>query len=105
MLADQRRRAGTALTSDALEQWHRYSLPAFKERMRTRVANHCETGHQPWPAKGRQARHINDSSHNARAVAFTGDIRSSTTRGPDRPLRNTPLLGIVHPDTGELTDT
>jgi hypothetical protein len=33
VLADQRRRAGQALTSDALEKWHRYSLPAFVERL------------------------------------------------------------------------
>jgi hypothetical protein len=29
VLADQRRRAGHALTSDASKEWHRYSLPAF----------------------------------------------------------------------------
>ena len=51
VLADQRRRAGHAFTSDALEEWHRYSLPAFTERMEKRLKNHCEDGHQPWPAK------------------------------------------------------
>jgi hypothetical protein len=51
VLADQRRRAGHALTSDALEEWHRYNLPAFTERMKSRLRNHCEDGHQPWPAK------------------------------------------------------
>jgi hypothetical protein len=34
VLADQRRRAGHAFTSDALEEWHRSSLPAFTERMK-----------------------------------------------------------------------
>ena len=29
VLADQRQRAGHALTSDALEEWRRYNLPAF----------------------------------------------------------------------------
>jgi hypothetical protein len=53
VLADQRRRAGHAFTSDALEEWHRDSLPAFTERMKTRLKNHCEDGHQAWPAKGR----------------------------------------------------
>ena len=32
VLADQRRRAGPAITSDALEDWHRYALPAFLDR-------------------------------------------------------------------------
>ena len=41
-LADQRRRAGAALTSDGLEEWHRYALPGFVERMRARVKDHCE---------------------------------------------------------------
>jgi hypothetical protein len=49
VLADQRRRAGHAFTSDALEEWHRYSLPAFTERMKSRLGSHCEDGHQPWP--------------------------------------------------------
>jgi hypothetical protein len=31
VLADQRRRAGHALTSDALEEWHRCNLPGFTE--------------------------------------------------------------------------
>jgi hypothetical protein len=55
VLADQRRAAGTALTSDALEEWHRYALPAFLDRMRTRVKDHCEEGHQGWPARSRYA--------------------------------------------------
>lgn len=29
VLADQRRRAGYALTSDATERWHRYNLPGL----------------------------------------------------------------------------
>jgi hypothetical protein len=32
VLADQRHRAGQALTGEALEEWHRYSLPSFTER-------------------------------------------------------------------------
>jgi hypothetical protein len=37
VLADQRRRAGHAFTSDALEEWHRYSLATFTERMKSRL--------------------------------------------------------------------
>jgi hypothetical protein len=47
VLADQRRRAGQALTSDALEKWHRYSLPAFVERFVARLQGHYEDDHQP----------------------------------------------------------
>ena len=34
VLADQRRRAGIATTSDLLEDWHRYAVPAFIDRMK-----------------------------------------------------------------------
>jgi hypothetical protein len=39
------------LISDALEKWHRYSLPSFTERMKMRLRNHCQEDHQSWPAK------------------------------------------------------
>ena len=59
VLADLRRRAGHALTGDAMEEWHRYALPAFTERMRQRMKGHCEDkDHQPWPAQGRHTRHL-----------------------------------------------
>lgn len=59
VLADQRHQAGQALTSDLLEDWHRYSLPAFTERMQNEIGERCTDGHQPWPAKGRYHRHTN----------------------------------------------
>jgi hypothetical protein len=40
------------VSSDALEDWHCYSLPAFNERMTCRLRKHCQDGHHPWPAKG-----------------------------------------------------
>lgn len=59
VLADQRRLAGIALTSDLLEDWHRYSVPGFIERMKTRLRSSClEGSHQAWPARGRYVRHL-----------------------------------------------
>jgi hypothetical protein len=66
VLADQRHRAGQALSSDPLGEWHRYSLPSFTERMRTRLQNLCQGDHQPWPASGRYSRHIADASRRRR---------------------------------------
>jgi hypothetical protein len=37
VLADQRDRAGQALTNDPLDEWHRHSPPSFIERMRSRL--------------------------------------------------------------------
>ena len=75
VLADLRRRAGLALTADALEEWHRYALPAFTDRMRQRLRQHCQDGgHQPWPAQGRHTRHQDEASRRDRAAAYGADV-------------------------------
>lgn len=73
VLADQRRRAGLAHTSDALEDWHRFALPAFLDRMTTRLKSHCENGHQPWPSTSRHARHTSDPHRRRRVAAYSTD--------------------------------
>jgi hypothetical protein len=80
VLTDQRHRAGQALTSDALEEWHRYSLPSFTERMRTRLRNHCQEDHQSWPAKGRHTRHSAEASRRKRMDAYAADV--AALKGP-----------------------
>jgi len=75
VLADLRRRAGHSLTGDALEEWHRYVLPAFSDRMRQRLRQHCrDGGHQPWPAAGRHTRHQGEGARRERVAAFRADI-------------------------------
>lgn len=75
-LADHRRRVGQALTGEGLEEWHRYALPAFTDRMRTRLSSHCEDReHQPWPARGRHLRSIDDAAYQSRRAAFEADVR------------------------------
>jgi hypothetical protein len=103
VLADQRRRAGTALTSDALEEWHRYALPSFIDRMRTRIKDHCEEGHQRWPARSRYARHTNDLASRDRTDIYSRDVQSTIRRGTNAP-RERPRLGVVNLETGEITD-
>jgi hypothetical protein len=102
VLADQRRRAGYALTSDALEEWHRYSLPAFTERMRSQLRSHCEDGHQAWPAKGRYTRHTSEISRRIRQDRFAADVAS--VKPAEANGRRRPRLGLVDLDTGELKD-
>ena len=99
VLADQRRRAGTALSSDALEEWHRYALPAFTERMRQRVKAHCEEGHQAWPAKGRYTRHTTTAAVENRYQVYRDDTTVPLT---DPPLSAGPRLHIVD---GQRVDT
>jgi len=74
VVADLRWRAGLALTADALEEWHRYALPAFQDRMRQRVRQHCQDGsHQGWPALGRYTRARGDDARGDRASVFAAD--------------------------------
>ncbi|WP_448062516.1 hypothetical protein [Cellulomonas hominis] len=80
VLADLRRRAGLALTADAIEEWHRYALPAFTDRMRGRLGQHCGDGsHQPWPAQGRHTRHEGDGARSNRATAYRADCDALPT--------------------------
>lgn len=108
VLADQRRRANTALNSDALEEWHRYSLPPFHDRLRNRVHDHCTDGHQTWPARSRYAAHNGDPHTQRRIQTFTTDI--STMHQLLHDERATPPAGArlraiqVDPATGEVLD-
>jgi hypothetical protein len=65
----------------------------------TRLRNHCEDGHQPWPANGRHSRHAGETSRSTREESFAADVAAV---GPteERP----PRLGLVDLDTGEIND-
>ena len=102
VLADQRRRAGIALTSDMLEEWNRYALPGFVDRMRARIKDHCEEGHQRWPASSRYARHISDPTNRERKDIYSRDAQTTIRRGANP--RERPRLGVVNLETGEITD-
>ncbi|MCB2176445.1 MAG: hypothetical protein KQH57_11600 [Actinomycetales bacterium] len=117
VLADLRRRAGLALTGDALEEWHRYALPAFVDRMRHRVGQHCANGHQPWPGQGRHARHLADGAATDRAAVFAADLAALPAEDevptPPAGRRGSPesrprlqlIDGMkVDPETGEIVD-
>jgi hypothetical protein len=99
VLADQRHRAGQALTREPLEEWHRYSLPSFTERMRTRLRNHCQEDHQSWPASGRDTRHIADATRRRREEACNADDRALKAA---QDQTQTPRLGYVDLDTGQI---
>ena len=76
VLADQRRRAGIDTTSNTLEEWHRYTVPAFLERLRQRTRSHCEELHQPWPARTRHSRGVSATATAERRRSFEADLAS-----------------------------
>ena len=102
VLADQRRRAGIALDSSGLEEWHRYTLPGFLDRMRARLKAHCDQDHQPWPARGRYARHTDQRQDQRRQDAYNDDVRQLLPAEASVP--GLPRLSIVDARTGEITD-
>ena len=80
VLADQRRRAGLAMTSDPLEEWHRYCLPSFTDRMRARLRSHCEEDHTSWPARPRHNEHTSQPQTRRREDAFADDVNALPER-------------------------
>jgi hypothetical protein len=86
---------------DALEEWHRYSLPAFSEPMRSRLSSHCKDGHHPWPSTARYIRHTAEVSQRIREDSVTADIGSVK---PPQPKGQRRRLGLVDLDTGEIND-
>ncbi|WP_290582610.1 hypothetical protein [Aeromicrobium sp.] len=105
VLADQRHRVHDALSSDLIEEWHRYTLPAFLERMRTRMQSHCERQHSPWPSRSRYVNHVSETEVRRRTEAYAGDIRALRTE-PDLATSQpgAPRLSVVDSETGELLD-
>ena len=92
VLADQRRRAGHAFTSDVWEEWHRYSLPAFTERMKSRLRQPLRGGPStvagewpPHPVRGRdQPPHPGEPLSGGRRCFETNrGERSASARGWD----------------------
>ena len=49
VVADQRRRASIDTSSNSLEEWHRYTIPAFTERLKFRTRTLCEEDTSPGP--------------------------------------------------------
>lgn len=104
-VADQYRRARAALESTALEEWHRYTLPMFTDRMRRRCRQHCESnGHRTTPGYGRQQRHTTTEAA-ARQSLYDADIATLDASAPSPPPeRSGPRLVVVDPNTGEILD-
>ncbi|MFZ2237246.1 MAG: hypothetical protein WAV67_12815 [Dokdonella sp.] len=73
VIADQCRAARAAITSVALEEWHRYTLPMFTDRVRRRTRQHCDTRHVSTPGHGPQQRHISNGA-TSRQAAYRSDI-------------------------------
>ncbi len=107
VLADQRRRAGRAITSDALEDWHRHGLPTFLERLSKRLKTACDNGHQPPPSTSRHARYTSDPHRGRRIRLLDTDaalVRASRQEAQDSTALRLVDGELVDPATGEIHD-
>ena len=109
VFADQRRRAGLDPTSSALEEWHRFGIPGFLERLKTRTKNSCDEHHARWPAEARYARGNSEEPAGNRQQLFDADIANSSPhqavpsmKPPARRAMRRPDGELVDPDTGEI---
>jgi len=69
VLAFTRWLAEDSLGPESIEDWHRYALPMFLDRMTSRMGeSSCRTGkHQDWPAESRYTAFFSDELANDRA--------------------------------------
>lgn len=101
-LADQRRRAGIATSSDQLEDWHRHCVLHLPERLRVRARPPGDDGHAPWPARGRHTA-TRVRRRRRRSDAYTRDVASLTRlwlRIEERHQVLQPTFRVVETDAG-----
>ena len=99
-------------SADLLEDWHRYAVPAFIDRMKARLKNQCDDSHPSWPARGRHARLMNE--FDTRLRAYGSDVTTLTQQLAEhhraallaeptaRPNLRLVDGSQVDPDTGEI---
>lgn len=106
VLVDLRHRAETALDSQPLEEWHRYALPAFLERMRHRLGTYCRGQHpSDWPNQGRFARHTSTERAQRRCRAYAADVDALKDPPDDQATGgDAPRLSLVDTESGEIYD-
>ena len=80
VLACLRATAADAAAPHALEEWHRYALPAFHARLAERLGIGCPPGrHTDWPARSWAAEYNSPQATAARQALFDGDLGATLT--------------------------
>lgn len=78
VLADQRRAAGRSLDSNAMEVWHRETLPGFTARMQSRLNQQCASGqHKPWPGNPRHRTYLAEAASGHRDERLKQDVNAT----------------------------
>lgn len=101
LLADRRFRAGWALTSDPLNEWHHISLPGFRLRTGVGSATSCDTNHGPWPARAEFVDYTEPLRDSFREGWLSRDL-DSVDRQEDLYPGRTKRIRAVDLNTGEI---
>lgn len=98
LLASGRYYTSFAVTPAALEDWHRWSLPFFLDRLRDRLGDGCQPArHQQRPRRERDESHASATTANARRRRFHEDHeQASTTSGRATPTPSAPDHNDLH---------
>ncbi|SDO16295.1 hypothetical protein [Geodermatophilus sp. DSM 45219] len=80
VLACLRAIAGDAAAPHALEEWHRYALPAFHARLAERLGIGCPPGrHTDWPSRSWAAEYDSPQATATRRALFDRDLGATRT--------------------------
>lgn len=74
VLACSRYYTSYALTPAALEDWHRYHLPGFLERLRDRLGDACQPARHQAPPRQERDRSLRGAVANQRFQRFENDV-------------------------------
>ena len=105
VIADLRRTAGYAFSGDALEEWHRYALPAFLDRVSSRMGTCCGPAkHDDWPAAGRHREFRSERAIGNRSELFNRDTAPDVDQvEPGPPAQTRPPLVLLNGSTIDTT--
>jgi hypothetical protein len=86
VLASLRQAAAGVTSVDALDEWHRYAVPAFIDRMAARLGDvGCRTGrHIDWPGAARHDHNTSTHAVTTRLEAYHADTQPGRAAPRDR---------------------
>jgi hypothetical protein len=90
VIADLRRTAGCAFGGDVMEEWHRYALPTFLDRVTARIGTCCGPAkHDDWPAAGRHREFGSERATQNRNELFSRDLAATSDADTTAPPAQT----------------
>jgi hypothetical protein len=98
--------AEEALDVGPIEEWHRWALPAFFNRLTERLGTGCTSKHEPWPGRPRHAAYHSADAVDARQQAIAQLVRRQDELYERRRLAEAEQLRLdLEPPAGSESET